>query len=89
MPSVPLSAPEVRRVYRSALVAAGLPPRRFHDLRHAAVSFMLVQGVPLKVVQEVLGHSTIAVTGDIYSRVEAGMTREATERLGELLWGNL
>ncbi len=75
-------------MYQKALAGAGLPPQRFHDLRHAAASFMIAQGVPLRVVQEVLGHSTIAVTGDVYGHVEIGATRDATERLGRLLWGN-
>jgi integrase len=48
---------------------------------------MLAQGVPLKVAQEVLGHSTIAVAADLYSHLAEAQTRDATERVGELLWG--
>lgn len=47
---------------------------------------MLAQNVPLKVVQEVLGHSTIAITADTYSHLAPSATRDATERVGELLW---
>lgn len=82
----PLSGKEVRRAFKVALQDAELPAQRFHDLRHAAASFMLAQGVPLKVAQEVLGHSTIAITADTYSHLAPAATRDATERVGELLW---
>ncbi len=49
--------------------AAGLPPIRLHDLRHTAATLMLAARIDLKVVQETLGHSTYAVTADIYSSV--------------------
>lgn len=75
----------MRSRFKIALRAAELPDQRFHDLRHAAASFMLAQGIPLKVAQEVLGHSTIAITADTYSHLEPAATREATERVGELL----
>ncbi len=48
---------------------------------------MLTKGVPLKVVQKVLGHSQIGVTANIYGRVMPELQREAAEKVGELLWG--
>jgi integrase len=66
---------------------AGLRAQRFHDLRHAVASFMHAQGVPLRVAQEVLSHSSIAVTTDLYSHLAPTATRDATERVGELLFG--
>ena len=42
---------------------------RFHDLRRAAATLLLTQGVPMKVVQEQLGHATYAMTADVYSHV--------------------
>jgi integrase len=83
----PLDGQTVRRTFKRTLKAVGLPPQRFHDLRHAAASFMLAQGVPLRVAQEVLGHSTITVTADLYSHLAEAQTRDATERVGSLLWG--
>ena len=71
--------------------AQGGPVHEVHlrpgQQRHAAASFMLAQGVPLRVAQEVLGHSTIAVTADLYSHLAPTATRDATDRVGELLFG--
>ena len=52
---------------------AGLPPMRFHDLRHSAATLLLAMGVHAKVVQELLGHSTIVTTLNIYSHVLPSM----------------
>jgi hypothetical protein len=45
---------------------------RLHDLRHCAASLLLVAGVPIKVVSERLGHTTIAMTMDVYGTRAAG-----------------
>lgn len=83
----PLSRYSVSRSFRRLVDRAGLPRQRFHDLRHAAATFMLTKGVPLKVVQKVLGHSQIGVTANIYGHVMPELQREAAEKVGELLWG--
>lgn len=44
---------------------------------------MLERGVPLKVVSELLGHGSVAVTGDIYGHVSDGAARAAVDRLSE------
>lgn len=67
------------------LAAAGLPRQRFHDLRHASATFMLAQGVDLRIVMEVLGHSQIATTANTYAHVRVEATRIATESLDALL----
>jgi integrase len=81
----PLDGSAVTRRYQRTLKAAGLPRQRFHDTRHACASFLLAQGVPLRVVQEVLGHSRISTTADIYSHVLPTLQREAADRMAELL----
>ena len=53
--------------FKSVLKKAGLPVMRFHDLRHSAATILLSMGVHPKVVQELLGHSQISMTMDIYS----------------------
>lgn len=59
----------------------GLPQIRVHDLRHTAATHLLVRGVHPKVVQDLLGHSTIAITLDIYSHVMPSLARDATEHM--------
>ena len=65
----------------------GFPRIRFHDLRHSQATQLLASGVHPKVVQERLGHSTIAVTMDIYSHVTPGMQSEAVAKL-DLAFGD-
>jgi integrase len=60
---------------------------RFHDLRHTHASLLLKAGVHPKVVQERLGHSSIAITLDIYSHVAPGMQEAAAAQLGALVFG--
>lgn len=52
----------IKRSYKAALKAAGLRDLRFHDLRHTAATWMVQDGVPLDVVQGVLGHASIQMT---------------------------
>ena len=59
--------------------SAGLPPVRLHDLRHGAASIMLAAGVPMKVVQETLGHSSSTLTADTYTSVFPMVAAEAAE----------
>ncbi len=84
----PLNGTELTHRFQAILARAGLPRQRFHDLRHAAATFLLAQGVPLRVAMEVLGHSTITVTANTYSHVMPELSRDATERVGNLLWGS-
>ena len=48
----------------------GLRPIRFHNLRHSCASLMVMNGVPMKQVQEWLGHSTFSTTADIYAHLD-------------------
>ena len=75
----------VRRSFLPLLERAGLPRIRFHDLRHTAATLLLSQGTHPKVVQERLGHSTIAVTLDVYSHILPTMQLEAATKLDGLL----
>lgn len=49
----------------------GLRKIRFHDLRHSCASLLLKQGVPLKQIQEWLGHSDISTTANIYAHLDS------------------
>ncbi len=75
---------KVLELFQKILKDAGLPHMRFHDLRHSATTILLVAGVHPKVVQERLGHSTIAMTMDIYSHVLPSMQQEAAEKIDDM-----
>jgi len=74
----------MRRSFWPLLDRAALPRIRFHDLRHTAATLLLAEGLHPKVVQERLGHSTIAVTMDVYSHVGMTLQREAADTLDRL-----
>jgi integrase len=67
------------------LKKAGLPNLRFHDLRHSAATLLLSVGVHPKVVQEILGHSQISMTLDVYSHVLPTMQQEAMNKLNDAM----
>ena len=73
------------RSFFPLLERAGLPRIRFHDLRHTAATLLLGQNVNVKVVSEMLGHSQIAITLDLYSHVTPGMQRQAVDALEAVL----
>jgi integrase len=80
-----LAANKLQARFQQLLEDAGLPRIRFHDLRHTAASLMLSRGVHPKVAADMLGHSTIAVTLDLYSHVSPAMQREAVAALDDIL----
>ncbi|MER7439828.1 tyrosine-type recombinase/integrase [Micromonospora avicenniae] len=74
------------RSFREIIRQAGLRQVRLHDLRHTAASVLLAQGVPARVVMEILGHSQISVTLNIYAHVAPEIAREAASRMEGALW---
>lgn len=52
-----------------------------HTLRHSAASALLEAGIGLKTVSEMLGHSSVAITGDIYHHVSDGVAQAAADAL--------
>ena len=66
------------RSFKPLLGHVGTPRTlRFHDLRHTCATLLLAKGVHPKIVQELLGHATIAITLDTYSHVLPNMQGEA------------
>ena len=81
----PIDATKISKDFHRHLDRAGLPQRRFHDLRHSCATLLLVQGVSPRVVMEVLGHSQISLTMNTYTHVLPELRRQAAVRMDELL----
>jgi integrase len=81
----PLDGANVTKSFQRLLARAGLPKRRFHDLRHSCATLLLVQNVAPRVVMEVLGHSQISLTMNTFSHVLPTLKREAALQMDALL----
>ena len=81
----PLDPSTVSHTFGKIARKAGLSNIRFHDLRHAHASLMLRTGADPKVISERLGHSSIAITMDIYAHILPGLQEEAVIRFEEAL----
>ncbi len=75
----------VNRSFKPLLKKAGLPEIRFHNLRHTCATLLLGRGVHPKLVQELLGHATIAMTLDTYSHYLPSMGDQAAGAMGDAL----
>jgi integrase len=64
---------------------AGLPPIRLHDLRHGAATLLLAAGHDMKMVQEILGLSSITIAADTYTSVLPDLAHKASEDVAALL----
>ncbi|MFE5713267.1 tyrosine-type recombinase/integrase [Streptomyces sp. NPDC056501] len=79
---------EPRNVYRSftrVAASAGLRVIRLHDARHGCATILTAAGVPPRVVMEILGHSQISITMDVYTHVVQDTQREAISHMDRLL----
>jgi integrase len=78
----PLEPITLHRDYKRMLTAAGLPTKvRFHDLRHTAASLLLAEGVHLRVIMELLGHSSISLTANTYAHVMPAAMRDVADKM--------
>ena len=84
----PMDPETATKSFQRVLRRVGLPHQRFHDLRHACASLLLAQGLDLKVIQEILGHSTITITADLYAHVMMGAKRQAAAQMDAMLKTN-
>ena len=69
--------------FKLLLKQHGLRHIRFHDLRHSCASLLLSQGIPMKQIQEWLGHSTFATTADIYSHLDFNSKLESAQAISD------
>jgi integrase len=84
----PLDGRNLRgRQFPKLLAKAKLEPMRIHDLRHSAASLLLADGVPVKVVSEMLGHTDITTTLRIYGHVIEGAQAQAVTYMDRLFHG--
>ena len=83
----PIDPDNFRRHFNLILEKAELPRARIHDLRHTYATLALEAGVDIKTLQESLGHTSIAITGDIYGHVTDRMREEAASKVGGVLAG--
>jgi integrase len=81
----PVDPRHVKRRLDPLLKKADLPHFRVHDLRHFCASLLLAQGVPLKVVSDILGHSQIGITADLYMHVLPSVRKEAINLMDSIL----
>ena len=82
----PYHPESVSDAFDRAVKAAGAPRIPFRNMRHTHATLGLKAGVPLKVMSKRLGHSSIAITADIYQHVIEGMDREAATAIGALIY---
>jgi integrase len=75
----------LRREFLPMLEKAGLRRIRFHDLRHTAATLLLGQGVNPKIVSEMLGHSDVSITLNLYSHVTPHMQQQAAAAMDDAL----
>lgn len=81
----PLRPSTITRAFTTHAHACALPVIRLHDLRHGAASLLLAGGVPIEVVQMILGHASPAVTRQVYAHLMRTTTADLVEQASTLL----
>jgi integrase len=80
----PIDPRNCTREVQRACERAGLRRVRLHDFRHGCVSVLLEMGVPPRTAMEIVGHTTLEMTMNVYGHVSLESRREARNRLGDL-----
>ncbi|MGE0520932.1 MAG: tyrosine-type recombinase/integrase [Candidatus Binatia bacterium] len=81
----PLDAANALKAFKRALHKAGLRDQRFHDLRHGAATLLLAQGVQPRAIMDLLGHSQVGVTLNLYSHILPEVRRDTARQMDALL----
>jgi integrase len=81
-PGDPLQPTTISKEFPKAMVEAGLPRLRFHDLRHSSASFLLHMGIPPLEVARILGHSSVTTTMTIYAHA---MEEQTSPRAAQVM----
>lgn len=85
VPEIPLSPSTAYDRLKTLLRYAGLPPIRFHDLRHTFATHALASGVDAKTLSGILGHTNASFTLDTYTHVTTDMQKKASGIVGDFL----
>jgi len=81
----PIHPRNLLRDFKKLIHTTGLPPIRFHDLRHTAASILLNQGIPVITVSRRLGHARASITLDTYGHLIPTMQNEVAELIDDLV----
>ena len=82
----PLEPITLHRDFKRLLRTAELSTdTRFHDLRHTAASLLLAEGIHLRMIMELLGHSSISLTANTYAHVMPAAMRDVADRMESIL----
>ena len=71
--------------FKVVLKENNLRPIRFYDLRHSCASLLLAQGIPMKMIQDWLGHSDTGTTANIYSHIDSEIKKASATAIGTAL----
>ncbi len=74
------------RQFKELLKQAGIREIRFHDLRHSCATVLIAQGVHPRTVMQILGHSQISTTMNIYGHVLDETQEEAIQKVAKFLF---
>lgn len=84
----PIDPRNFDREFKELLDSTGVPRIRFHDLQHTFATFLLAEGIPARVVMELLGHSQIGITMNTYAHVLPALSSASVEALASQLTGS-
>jgi integrase len=75
----------LRRFQERILVKASVPKMRIHDLHHSAVAILMAQGVDARSITELLGHSSVAFTLQVYGHLMEETKRDTVSKMDHAL----
>ena len=81
----PLFERNVLRTFKTILKKADLPDMRIHDLRHSAVAILIAQGVSARAISELIGHSSVGFTLQVYGHLMEETKRETAAKMDAAL----
>jgi integrase len=80
----PIDPRNLVRSFVALCERAGIRRIRFHDLRHSCATLLFAQGVEIGTVKEILGHSSVSITADIYVEVIKKLRQDAVDGMNDL-----